>query len=88
MVAGCVRDDLGILSIWEYSDYQKIVNNCLSYFFSCTDDENVTVEIPTPPTGQEDEQSTHLYVAIGMYFVLEHEKRNLLYTDLPIMTLM
>ena len=88
MVAGCVRDDLGILSIWEYSDYQKIVNKCLNCFFSGTDDENVTVEIPTPPTGQEDEQSTHLYVAIGMYFMLEHEKRNLLYTDLPIMTLM
>ena len=59
-----------ILAIQGESDYQKIVNKCLSYFFSGTDDENVTVEIPTPPTGQEDEQSTHLYVVIGMYFVL------------------
>ena len=41
--------------------------NC---FFSGTGDENVTAQIPTPPTGQEDEQSTHLYVVIGMYFVL------------------
>ena len=58
---------------WQYRENQfikTIVNKCLSYFFSCTDDENVTVEIPTPPTGQEDEQSTHLYIAIGMYFVL------------------
>ena len=39
---------------------------CLSCFFLCTGDENVTVEIPMPPSDQEDEQSTHIYVVIGM----------------------
>ena len=64
-------DDLGILGIQGDSDYQKIVNKCLICFFSCTGDKNVTVEIPTPPNNQENEQPTHIYVVIGMYFMLK-----------------
>ena len=29
------------------------------------------MEIPTPPNDQVDEQPTHIYVVIGMYFMLK-----------------
>jgi len=43
---------------------------CCGYSFSCTDDENVTVDVPTLPTGQQDEHIS-VPVVIGKYFILE-----------------
>ena len=45
----------------------RFTNKCS---FSCTDDRNVTVILPTPPTGEEDEHVS-MPVVIGKYFILE-----------------
>ena len=45
----------------------RFTNKCS---FSCTDDRNVTVDVPTPPTGEEDEHVS-VPVVIGKYFYLK-----------------
>ena len=48
-----------------------ITELCSSFHsFSCTDDRNVTVDMPTPPTGQQDEHVS-VPVVIGKYFYLK-----------------